>query len=370
MRVLFVTSPGIGHLFPAVNTAWALRVAGHDVVVATSGHHELVAKAGLFGVDVAPGVDFAAIFGGLLARHEGVVPGPAVAGEMFAEVSRPFLDRTVSLARTWRPDLVITSMLQGAGPLAAAAIGVPVIVHGINFGHPAYMANMVAERLAADYARFGATARQPAGFIDLAPPSMAFGEPAEHTISMRAVPYNAGAVVPDWVLEPRKRTRVVVTLGSVWGQLGGIAALKPFVAAAQGVDAEFVLALGGLDLSDLGELPPNLRPVDWIPLGALLANSDAVIHHGGAGTTLTALDAGLPQYVIPQGADQFMNADAVAHRGAGAVHRVDELDAEKLAALPGDPDLIRNAREVAAEMRTQRTPADVVPEIIALGELI
>lgn len=34
MRVLFTTTPGRGHFFPMVPLAWALRCAGHQVVVA------------------------------------------------------------------------------------------------------------------------------------------------------------------------------------------------------------------------------------------------------------------------------------------------------------------------------------------------
>ncbi len=36
MRVLFVSLPGVAHVFPAVPLAWALRVAGHDVIMATA----------------------------------------------------------------------------------------------------------------------------------------------------------------------------------------------------------------------------------------------------------------------------------------------------------------------------------------------
>ena len=44
---------------------------------------------------------------------------------------------------------------------------------------------------------------------------------------------------------------------------------------------------------------------------------DAVICHCGSGTMLGALAHGLPQLVLPQGADQFENADAAGGRGRG-----------------------------------------------------
>lgn len=46
----------------------------------------------------------------------------------------------------------------------------------------------------------------------------------------------------------------------------------------------------------------------------------AVIHHGGAGTTFAAAQAGTPQVVVPQVADQFYWAQRVAELGIGAAH--------------------------------------------------
>ena len=40
------------------------------------------------------------------------------------------------------------------------------------------------------------------------------------------------------------------------------------------------------------------------------------MHHGGTGTVIGSLTNGLPQIVMPQGADQFWNADHLAAEGA------------------------------------------------------
>lgn len=42
-----------------------------------------------------------------------------------------------------------------------------------------------------------------------------------------------------------------------------------------------------------------------------------MVSHAGSGTALGTLAAGLPQLCLPQGADQFLNAAAVAKGGAG-----------------------------------------------------
>jgi vancomycin aglycone glucosyltransferase len=53
---------------------------------------------------------------------------------------------------------------------------------------------------------------------------------------------------------------------------------------------------------------------------ALFRRVAAVVHHGGAGTTVTATRSGLPQVVVPQAADQPYWASRVAALGIGAAH--------------------------------------------------
>jgi len=373
MRALIVTSPGIGHTFPTIPTAWALRAAGHEVVLATSRYHDTAARSGLPVVDVAPGVDFGAVIAGF--RAKGSIPafgGPAdtaarmaAIGPLFAAVSEHYLAHTVALARLWRPDLVISTPLEGAGPLTAAVLGVPLVLHGFDLGRVSRLWRDVAGHLAHHYERFGVSPAGPAAVLDVAPPSMrlagADGWP------MRFVPYNGGAVLPSWLNEQPKSPRVAVTLGSVAPTVGGVGALKPFAAAAGAVDAEFVLALGGADVADLGELPANVRAVAWTPLGALLRTCAAAIHHGGGGTMLTAMDAGVPQLVLPHAGDQFINADAVAGRGAGDRVEPGDLDEQRLRALLADTSMRAAAESVAAEMAAQPSPAELVPRLVALA---
>ena len=381
MRVLITTSPGIGHVFPSVATAWALRAAGHDVILATSGNHELASNAGLHVVDTAPGVDFVPVFRDFAASHgtsfteaamrprdytgAEIDAGLDMATRLFAAVSAKFTDETVRLVRQWHPDLVIHTLLQAVGPLAAAIDGVPSIVHTVGIAQPPALWTRLAYHFASEYERIGVSTPTSAAVLDVSPPSLR--APDSDGWSMRYVPYNGGAVLPAWLREPRRRPMVTVTLGSVVPRMSGVGALVPFVQAAGGVDADFVVTLGGADPAGFGQLPDNVRLLEWVPLGALLAGSDAVIHHGGSGTTLTALNAGLPQYVLPQGADQFQNAEIIAKSGVGAVVTPTELDADRLGELLGDTSMRAAAKAISAEMAGQPTPADLVPDMIALA---
>jgi UDP:flavonoid glycosyltransferase YjiC (YdhE family) len=52
-------------------------------------------------------------------------------------------------------------------------------------------------------------------------------------------------------------------------------------------------------------LPPSIFPLGDAPHDWLFPRMAAVMHHGGAGTTASALRAGVPQIVVPIGVDNF-----------------------------------------------------------------
>ncbi|HEX4223693.1 MAG TPA: nucleotide disphospho-sugar-binding domain-containing protein [Pseudonocardiaceae bacterium] len=364
---MITTSPGIGHIFPQIPTAWALRAAGHEVLFAAPSNTERVADAGLLAVDPAPGFDFRALFMGFIAEHgEGAQQaGLDFVSRLFAQVSAPSVDEVVRLATDWRQDLMISGPLEGAAGVASAVLGVPNVVHGIGPGQDLGLATGVARELAETYQRFRVEHTPAAALLDISPPSMR--APGAAGIPLRCVPFNGGGVLEAWLTRPRTRPRITVTLGTVVPLTAGISAIERLTRAAAEVDAEFVLALGGADPSPLGDLPANVRVVGWIPLNALLSASDAVVHHGGAGTALTALAAGIPQLVLPQGADQFLNADAVARTGAGQRVTAEDLDAARLTDLLTDTGKRSAATKIADELAAQPSPADVVPQLVALA---
>src|SRR5207244_9264681 len=71
------------------------------------------------------------------------------------------------------------------------------------------------------------------------------------------------------------------------------------------------------DPASIGLLPDNVHVDNYVPQSLVLAHCAAVVCHGGSGTTLAALAAGLPLLILPQGADQYINADLVVSNGAG-----------------------------------------------------
>ena len=113
---------------------------------------------------------------------------------------------------------------------------------------------------------------------------------------------------------------VYVTFGSVTGSLGHFdSVFRDALDGLAGLDARVLMTVGRrIDPDDLAPWPANARVEQWLPQGDVLANAAAMIGHGGFGTTMGALVAGVPQVVVPIFTfDQVVNGAHVAAVGAG-----------------------------------------------------
>lgn len=374
MRVMFIATPGVGHVFPMVPLAWAFRAAGHDVLMATGQLGMAAINAGLDVADITPRFDPPGFWQPLMkklaaenpelidqmaAMRDGKVSDLTTVAPFLAKLSEFLTDGALRVARDWRPDLVVQSRSQGAGLVVAAALGVPLVDHGIGISRSPGIHELFHRHMADAFTQHGVDLPADRLGLDVAPPSMIDGEPAGWPL--RFVPYNGGGEVPDWLAARPDRPRVAVTLGTV-STLGGtgMTTLERVAAAAEKIDAEFVLAVGETDLSPLGPLPDNVRVAGWLPLTALLPSCAALIHHGGGGTTLTALAAGVPQLIAPDGADRHINAAGVGRRGAGLVTEADAFDAALVEAVLSDERVRTAAAEVHAEIQAMPSPTEMV----------
>ncbi|MFE3019790.1 nucleotide disphospho-sugar-binding domain-containing protein [Streptomyces sp. NPDC059256] len=376
MRALFVTSPVLSHAFPTVPVAHALLAAGHEVRYALGAALDAVTDAGLPAVDVTPGLDYDKIWVPEGAEDPMYVKDAGVEflAELFGRVSGAEVDGVLEAARSWAPDVIVHSAAQGAGALAASALGIPCVELPLG---PAdsdpRLAGLLREAMKGDYARHGisatprATARissVPARLAHLLPG----GERPKDEWLMRYVPYNGGGTLPAWLLAPSERPRIAVTLGSIGAQWGGITMLAPLMAEAAHIDAEFVLTLGGGDVELLGELPENVRTVEWVPLAPLLETCAGIVHHAGSGTLLTAMRLGVPQCVLPDGAYQQANGAVLVGSGAGFTADATTIGAVECRRLLNDLELRTAASALRQEMvDTMPTPADLVPRLVELA---
>jgi len=370
VRVLVVAAPMLGHLFPMIPLARALQHAGHEVLLASAGDALAAGEAGLPVENIAPTFQFGRIARRTMLRHPFIAKAE-LAGEagtrgvrlLFGAVNEEMADNVLALAERWAPELVIYEPLAAAGALAAAGLGVPAVLHENSLFDGRELVRVTAAHLAAALHRHGVKALPPnAATIYIAPPSLVG---ARSGWPMRCVPYSGNGVLPDWLGRRPERPRILVSRSTVGGP-GASRLMTAVVAAAPRVDAEFVLVRPDRRVMRRGTLPGNVRTVDWVPLNAALATSAAIVHHGGAGTVLGALAAGVPQLVVSGPGDRTHNAQLVGARGAGLATASNDITDAKLTRLLTDTALTLAAHEVRQEMAAMPSPAELVPRLVDL----
>lgn len=386
MRLLFTSLGSFGHAFPLVPLAVAARDAGHDVVFATSEDFlPQLRKAGL--ETAAAGLGIRDAFGRAFA--ESGPPGPRrPPGEVPPEVLTPIVAKVFGevmperfgadlppVFARFRPDLVVSESGNWGGVFAALKAGLPVVSHGfgrVSTGDP--MVTRIREAIREHGASLGISVDEDldaGSYIDICPESVQdpdFLARTPRRVPLRPVGWSEPGELPPGVLD-RSRPLVYLTLGTAMGHAGVFGAA---ITGLSGLDVDVLVATGPtVDPATLGEVPPNVRLEAWVPQAALLPHVDLVVHHGGSGTTLGAFGAGLPQLLLPQGADQFSNADAVRAAGVGDRLLGTEVTAEAVATqarhLLTDTAVRDAARALAAEVAAMPSPAEVAAQLPTLA---
>jgi UDP:flavonoid glycosyltransferase YjiC (YdhE family) len=382
MRVLVTSVPAVGHFLPVVPLAMAFRSAGHEVLVALAEHAEVAARAGLPVVDVAPGYDSIALTTNVLEDdpefRESVwnvtfTPDMTIAprAPMFAAINRPLVAGTAELADRWRPDLIVYEQTATVGPMVAARLGVPAVQQNIAILSTGDTHRATAALLADLCEKYGIPELpDPLTAIEVIPPSMLSVPPEGWFMGRR--PYNGGAVLDPELLRTPARPRIAVSLGAGFAAgFYGLGAVQGVIAAAAEVDqADFLLALGGAANGRLGSLPVNVRSLDtWVPYSELFRTCAAVVHHGGGGSIMTAIDAGTPQMVVRSDGDPGgkIMGDAVENRGVGISTTPGEVTPEQLERLLTDETLRRATNEVREEVAALPTPAALAARLEELA---
>jgi UDP:flavonoid glycosyltransferase YjiC (YdhE family) len=377
VRVLFASTRGAGHFNPLVPFIEAGLRGSHEVLVA--GPPPLapaVERAGypFWEGDVPPEDELGAVW----AKVPTVPPDEAnalVIGTIFADLNvAAMLPRLHEAFEQWRPDLLIREQDEYASAIAAAVHGVPQLRLGVALAAAEEVGLELAEPALERHHPGSVAAIRSSPYLTLFPETLEDpDEPAPPTSHRFRDPAVGAAVAPlaDW-WPGDERPLVYMTFGSVAGGLPFAGSLySGALAAAAELPARVLLTVGNdLDLGALGTPPENVRLERWVPQGDVFAEASVVVGHGGSGTTLGALAAGLPQVVVPLFADQPENARRVAAEGAGIAvlaspdGRPDPMratvDPPALRAavieVLGDPSYARRAGEIAAEMAALPPP--------------
>ena len=177
----------------------------------------------------------------------------------------------------------------------------------------------------------------------------------------------APAALPEY-LEQDGRPLVYLTLGTVHNHAP---LLRPAVEALSALPVRLLVTVGpDGDPEGLGSLPSNVWVERWVPQPQVLQHCHVVASHAGSGTFLGALSQGRPQLCLPQGADQFRNAQGGAHAGAAIALYPDEATPQAVALavarLLAEDGFRLSACQVAADIAAMPSPAEVVEKLVQL----
>lgn len=417
MRVLFVTQAEKTHMLSMIPLAWALRSAGHDVRVASQPDlREAVAETGLPFCEVGPpyvleqylkafkalndqyvddadsGLGGAADLDGMETKELLEIYGGTV-NYWLRMVNEPMLADLVAFCRRWRPDLVIWEPKTYAGGIAAEACGAAHarflwgmdvlskmrVEVGSRNTDPAVTEgeDALTRWLGGRAARFDVEFREELvhGQVTIDP----FPEEIQLRLGpevsyrpIRYLPFNGPSRVPTWLRSRPERPRVCVTMGTTSAErFDRSHRLGDFLSAMAELDIEVVAPLPGHQGQDLGPLPENVRVFEHVPMQPLLEGCSAVIHHGGAGTCLTAMALGVPQLILSDLVlaryqfDEQVLAARLAAQGCAIDLSNEEVTPagakEALRRLLTDPEFSRRADLLRGRMSQDPTPADLVP---------
>jgi UDP:flavonoid glycosyltransferase YjiC (YdhE family) len=361
MRVLVVCIPQTGHLTPLLPLASALAEQGDEVVVASGPDvADTVTTAGLR--FAAAGSGPAQWFPALSKRIRGV-PGdglpaarilPYFIPRLFGEIAATdMIDGVLDAARALDAHLVVYDPVAFAGQLAAAVLGVPAVRHEIGAAFTSDVADLAADALSPLWRTFGLNVREGRRetVIAIWPPILQQPEPG--ALTMRPTP------LPTATMQPCRPPLIYLTLGTFSN-----ANLTVFRTVLDALAAEPVVLIATVGLDNdpdaLRPWPANARVERFIPQGELLPRCSALVNHGGSGTVLGALAHGLPQLVLPQSADNFINAEMIEQSGLGKRLLPEEITpdaiARAVADVLADP---APARRAAVEVATMPAPCEI-----------
>jgi UDP:flavonoid glycosyltransferase YjiC (YdhE family) len=370
VRVLFTTIRNAGHFLPLVPFVAACRERGHHVAVAAP--VDLAEAAAATGATFLPfGHPGDAGLRPIWARLPGLSNDEAnrvVIGEIFAGAcagaALPALSEAVV---AFRPDVIVRESQEYAAVLAAEEHGVPHVRVSITLQDVERAGTGVAARaLEALRAERGLRsdpdgerlASAPA--LSLFPASLEVPDTTRGSVRRFRAPSTRAAPLPDW-WPGRRDPLVYITLGTVAGTMGGSHAIYRTAIQAAGSLPVRALVTTGADLPEdvLGELPPNVHVERFVPQRDVLPEASVVLCHGGSGTVVGTLAAGLPLLVTPLFADQPHNAESVARAGAGLALAGTEASV---------PNVRRALERLLAEEGFRRAARSIAGEIAALPE--
>ncbi|WP_394615826.1 glycosyltransferase [Lentzea sp. JNUCC 0626] len=372
MRILFSSVPQHGHLLPLFPLARAFQERGHDVAVLTAaGMAPVIAAQGLGHLPAGPLPD---VLFAEVARRTGAdpasAPTPGSVAEFFAGTRIDLTaDEALRVAAEFRPDLVVAELCDFVGPLVAAAADVPVATLAFGPPLPPVFTDAMNGLARTRHEARGLPWRERTWLLDTWPASMRADEWQQPAgwLPLRPEAFREPGAVRGEGVPVSGRSRVLVTFGT-W--FSDPAKLSPLVRALSELDVDVVVTLGLAATAEQFDVDrERVRFVGFTPMEELLDGVDAVVTHGGAGTTAAALMKGVPLVVLPQGADQFFQAERVAAAQVGVAlappEQTPDAVVEAVRRVLGDASIRENVVTVAKEIAAMPNAPEVAAQLEA-----
>jgi UDP:flavonoid glycosyltransferase YjiC (YdhE family) len=316
-----------------LSLAEALEQAGHEVAYATSASFvPTVRSAGYQGF--AAGLDYEESKPDTFPELYSAAPEGNALTVFAALAEQGAVEDLDQVINEWRPGLVIRSMLDFGGWLAAERAGVPVATMTPSIDLPApvlvsFTGDLLTHELPRRYGiepdpklerLYGYPylstlpgEMTPTGFP---PPPRCF-RLRDHRVELGR---DDQAGLPEWTRELGSRPLVHVAFGTIYGSSAEARRINEMVFAGLGSEpVDVVLAIGPEnDPDDYGPRPENVRIVRHISAYlAFFKRCDVLVGNGGPGTLKFAMAAGVPTCVMPFHAEGPMIARQIHKLGAG-----------------------------------------------------
>jgi MGT family glycosyltransferase len=366
---LFLPMPAHGHVNPTLAVAAELTERGHRVTY-------LLPEAFRGAVEAAGAglVTFDQPDGGPPRFAAGSPPPIGALMERLLTTAETVAEPLRSLYDEMAPDLVVgetmslwATMLTASRSAASARIS-PSYVFGPNSPAMARMAHgRGTDRPPFDVERMAAVARSYG--LPGADPGLVWA-PGPLTVVMMPAEFHPGRELFDDTVHfvgpalgrqeessgfPLPTSPALyISLGTVFNDRADF--FRDSLDAFGGQERPVVINHGSrLGPSDFPVVPANVTLAPHVPQVEVLARSAAFVTHGGMGSTMEALAAGVPMVVVPQMVEQEVTADRVAELGAGV--RLDPADvtparlAEAVDRVTGDPSFAAEVQRLGKTVR-------------------
>jgi UDP:flavonoid glycosyltransferase YjiC (YdhE family) len=378
MRVLFITSPGLGHFHPLASIARSLEATGHLVAFAAlPSFASSVEASGFRFFPIGPTVDEMhatpemqeyAKLTDPIARRELV--RKRVAPVIVPRVTLPDL---LSWCESWTPDLIVDENYELAGRIAGERLDIPYATLKVFDAYPYADRRDLVPALDVHRTSVGLPA-DPDGamlfrylYLVNEPESLQVehAELPPTTFRCRREVFDRSGEeqLPAWLHDLPSRPTVYATAGTSVNRTPGL--LETFAAALADEPINVILTIGrDRDPADFGTLPDNLHIERYIPQSLVFPACDVVLSHCGSGTMYAALDHGLPMVNVPIGMDQLENAARCAALGLGVTVESSALGVDTLRAAVREviahPEYREHAQRIQREMHALPGPGEVV----------